>query len=304
MATASSSLSLSDGLPLRLMTFFAKYPPKLYSAKYTGESIPLTRPPRRSQQSNTPSSVSPASTASITSSSDPNAPMLESTSAPPPETPSAASVPPAGDLRPNPFLPWRNPETGRWRAPQFSLRRQAELVKIAEKHGVESLLPPSRKSSAFKEARLLEKGLRVKGTGEGQRVKGHKWERQMPAKLEARRKAMEGMPAMIRSWKEVSKILVLRGRVSWMVMLILMPVSRGILEGIGRSGRNDVSTIWSSICTALKCPFMVSLLAAAIASRQRDLPYLKAFSVSRIRMTFSGTNRALVRQISFHPGRK
>ena len=49
----------------------------------------------------------------------------------------------------------------------------------------------------------MEKGLRVKGTGEGQKVKGHKWERTMNATLEKRRKAMEEMPEMIRLWKQV-----------------------------------------------------------------------------------------------------
>jgi large subunit ribosomal protein L25 len=56
---------------------------------------------------------------------------------------------------------------------------------------------------------MLEKGLRVRGTGEGQKVKGHKWERQMPAKLEARRKAMEGMPLLIRKWHQVSFLVLL-----------------------------------------------------------------------------------------------
>ena len=43
----------------------------------------------------------------------------------------------------------------------------------------------------------------VKGTGEGQKVKGHKWERTMNATLEKRRKAMEEMPELIRLWKQV-----------------------------------------------------------------------------------------------------
>lgn len=213
MATATSSLSSSSpALPQRLMNFFARYPPKLYSAKYTGASIPLTRPKKSTlQQLSKPPSSTPISfiAASNISSSDSNAPMTDTTSTPPPENPpsssSSSSSPPTHP--PNPFLPYLNPTTNRWRAPQYSLRRQADLVKLAQKHGVEPLLPPSRKSSVFKEARILEKGLRVRGTGEGQKVKGHKWERQKPAKLEARRKAMEGMPQMIRLWKQVSLLL-------------------------------------------------------------------------------------------------
>lgn len=39
----------------------------------------------------------------------------------------------------------------------FSLRRQAELCKIARANGVEELLPPSRKSTAYKEERLAKR---------------------------------------------------------------------------------------------------------------------------------------------------
>ena len=47
----------------------------------------------------------------------------------------------------------------------------------------------------------------MNGTGEGQKVKGHKWERTMNATLEKRRKAMEEMPEMIRLWKQVRNII-------------------------------------------------------------------------------------------------
>jgi large subunit ribosomal protein L25 len=103
---------------------------------------------------------------------------------------------------PNPFLPLKNFVTGRWRGPKFGLRQQADLVKLAKMHGLEELLPPGRKSTAFKEQRLIERGLRIKGTGEGQRVKGHKWERRMEMTLDKRRTAMENMPALIREWKQ------------------------------------------------------------------------------------------------------
>lgn len=102
---------------------------------------------------------------------------------------------------PNPFLPYKNPETGRWRAPRYSLREQADYCKLARTFGVEPLLPPSRKSSAFKQERLLRRGLAVKGTGVGQKVKGHIWERQLGNVLEQRIKAMEEMPALIREWQ-------------------------------------------------------------------------------------------------------
>jgi large subunit ribosomal protein L25 len=69
--------------------------------------------------------------------------------------------------------------TGKWHDPVFSLRRQADLVKLARQHGVESLLPMSVKSTEYRLQRRMENGLRVKGTGVGQRVKGKESERTM-----------------------------------------------------------------------------------------------------------------------------
>jgi large subunit ribosomal protein L25 len=69
--------------------------------------------------------------------------------------------------------------TGKWHDPVFSLRRQAELVKLARQHGVEDLLPHSVKSTEYRLQRRMENGLRVKGTGVGQRVKGKESERTM-----------------------------------------------------------------------------------------------------------------------------
>ena len=233
MATATASLSASVPLPQRLLDFFARYPPKLYSAKYTPTSIPLIRPKRSSQR---------PFTTPETSSSDPRPPSIESTPTLPSATPQYISQLTNGP-NPNPFLPWRNPETSRWRAPKYSLRRQADLIKLAKKHGVEPLLPPSRKSSAFKEARLLEHGLRVRGTGEGQKVKGHKWERQMPAKLEKRRKAMEGMPELVRLWEKVSSMLLLLCKG---VCMLIMP-HRWAMDEDGRNGPDNQMSTGSNV---------------------------------------------------------
>jgi large subunit ribosomal protein L25 len=84
--------------------------------------------------------------------------------------------------RPHPFRFWKNPATGKWQDPVYSLRRQADLVKMAKTHGVEELLPETIKGSEYKLARRVEHGLRVKGTGVGQRVKGHAHERHMLSK--------------------------------------------------------------------------------------------------------------------------
>ncbi|KAL2124657.1 hypothetical protein VTJ04DRAFT_1022 [Mycothermus thermophilus] len=106
---------------------------------------------------------------------------------------------------PNPFLPTRHPVTGRWHNPKYSLRRQAELCKLARKHGVEELLPYSPKSTEAKLRKRVEEGLRVKGTGVGQKVKGHKHERLLEEKMEKRREAMLAMPELIKQWKKVGK---------------------------------------------------------------------------------------------------
>ncbi|KAG7097270.1 hypothetical protein E1B28_004636 [Marasmius oreades] len=45
----------------------------------------------------------------------------------------------------NPFLPHRNPKTGRWAPPKYSLRRQAELIKKAKETNCLHLLPPGPK---------------------------------------------------------------------------------------------------------------------------------------------------------------
>ncbi|KAL9620814.1 MAG: hypothetical protein Q9160_004714 [Pyrenula sp. 1 TL-2023] len=188
------SFTSTTPLPPRLLNFFARYPPKSYSAKFA-------YPPRSALDlSHPPPPPPPPPPTSNTSSSDPNASMTE------PLIPSSSLSQTAPPTHPNPFLPYRSPTTQRWRGPMISLRRQADLVKLAKAHHIEELLPPGRKSTAFKEARVLELGLRVRGTGEGQRVKGHKWERTIEAKLEARRSAMEGMPEMIRRWKQVSQV--------------------------------------------------------------------------------------------------
>ena len=45
----------------------------------------------------------------------------------------------------NPFVPHKNPESGRWAPPRYSLRRQAVLIKHARASGTSHLLPPGPK---------------------------------------------------------------------------------------------------------------------------------------------------------------
>ena len=69
----------------------------------------------------------------------------------------------------------------------------------------------------------------------GSKVKGKIWERKMGGKLEARRKAMEEMPEMIRKWKAVSilSFLVFSG------ILKARVANTGVCSlGMGRDGRS------------------------------------------------------------------
>ena len=183
------------------MNFFTRYPPKLYSAKFTGSTYTGQRPPFSPLAQGSGNLLNPKPSIPLNVDSSAKAldeDSVQRTTLPPPTAPTTISPAPR-----NPFLPWKNPESGRWQGAKIGLRRQADLVKLAKAYGVESLLPPGMKSTAFKEKRTLQQGLRVKGTGEGQTVKGHKWERNMSATMEKRRIAMEGMPGLIRRWKQL-----------------------------------------------------------------------------------------------------
>lgn len=75
---------------------------------------------------------------------------------------------------------------------------------MARANGVEELLPYTTKGTEVRLQKRMEHGLRVKGTGVGQKVKGKLWERTMKGRLEKRRQAMLGMPKLVQQWKQVS----------------------------------------------------------------------------------------------------
>ncbi|CBF85267.1 hypothetical protein AN1636.2 [Aspergillus nidulans FGSC A4] len=185
-----ASSGLIAKLPTRLRNFFARYPPQHYSAAAAPPPDPTTTPPPASETGALPSPYTPNRDAKGHERPDPSA-----------ISPSRALLWSNPDY-PNPFLPRKNFRTGKWIGPRYGLRQQADLVKLAIKYNVEALLPPGKKSTEYKETRRAERGLQVKGTGIGQKVKGHKWERTMEGRLEDRRKAMMEMPEMIRLWKQ------------------------------------------------------------------------------------------------------
>lgn len=179
-------IRLARSLPPRLLNFFKRYPP--------------------GSQPNAPSTTL-ISVAENTSAQDPNATTGTQTS------PSSGLdyqrpvhsqvLNPQGAYTPaNPFLPFVHPISGHWHPAAYSLRRQAELVKLASRYNVESLLPWTPKLPSEIERKRIEHGLRVKGTGLGQKVKGKLWERTLKGRLDQRTKAMEGMDELIQQWKQ------------------------------------------------------------------------------------------------------
>ncbi|QIX00457.1 hypothetical protein AMS68_005974 [Peltaster fructicola] len=170
-------VKLAQSLHPRLLHLFTRWPP-----------LALSRlaPSAQAVQGTT-------TTTETTSPSDPNA------------TTSISSPIIYATKKLNPFRPWKNPRTGNWHGAHYSLRRQAELYKLAQQYGVLSLMPRSPKHPEEKEKKRLERGVRVKGTGVGQRVKGHKWERSLNERLDKRREAMAGMPQMIKDWKQAGR---------------------------------------------------------------------------------------------------
>ena len=138
---------------------------------------------------------------------------------------------------PNPFLPRKNPESGRWAPAKYSHRRQAELIKHAKATNTLHLLPPGPKlglkqlatavsaqgASVNEELWAQEvewegevKEKEYSGIENGSRLyanrrrmfKGHKWERTRQAREEERCKAMEHMDRRIVGFREVRLLIV------------------------------------------------------------------------------------------------
>jgi len=173
MAATIEYVKLAQSLPPRLLRFFARYPPSILSSTSTQGQ---------------------ATTALNTFSQDSNASQEEAT---------VVDEPTRSPKPYNPFRAHKHSLTGVWQNSRFSLRQQADLVKLARHHGVEELLPHTPKKTDVRLRKREQLGLRVKGTGEGQKVKGKKEERTMKSRLDRRRQAILEMPAMIEKWKEV-----------------------------------------------------------------------------------------------------
>lgn len=213
-------------LPARLRNFFARYPPQHYSSLVAPRSaVPEGE---STTEEALPSPYTPDRDAKGAHKPDPEKFSL------------SRSLLVTNKTYRNPFLPYKPNATAPWRSPRYGLRQQADLVKLAVKYNVEALLPIGRKSTEFKAARMAERGLAIKGTGIGQKVKGHKWERTMEARLEDRRKAMVEMPEMIRLWKQVSYLWVVTITLTWK----LTHFSREVMVVAGASGPSGKRHTW------------------------------------------------------------
>lgn len=215
MAPTNSHVKLAESLPPLLLRFFTRYQPQRPASSAIVSST------NQSSSSNTKTS--------------PIQNFLE---------PSAL---------PNPFRSQKSPVTGLWQDPIYSLRRQAVLVKLARAHGVEELLPHTVKGTEVRTQKRVEHGLRVKGTGIGQRVKGKGWERTQKGRLNQRKEAMLKMPQMIHDWKQVS----------WTGHFGAMGLTDECREGMdvaGRNGPNDRVRI-PLICKGAMSIFRILLIA-------------------------------------------
>ncbi|RJE21272.1 60S ribosomal protein L25 [Aspergillus sclerotialis] len=199
-------------LPTRLRSFFTKYPPHKYSVKAIREHLERTA----AEKPDTTSAAGTSTTATTQTESQSPSPLPDADSLPSPYHQNRELKAPKRDPAmyplsreylqmsipgyPNPFRP-RKSGGKAWYGPVFGLMKQAKLMKLARSFELEPLMPPSMKSTEYKELRNAEKGLTLKGTGIGEKVKGHKWERTMETRLEERKKAMQEMPELIKNWK-------------------------------------------------------------------------------------------------------
>lgn len=92
----------------------------------------------------------------------------------------------------NPFLPNKNADTGRWHGAKYSLRRSADLFKMARKFGLQDLLPPIPHRKFYEDKYNNKNWMRGLSF-----QKKQKWERELSDKLEKRKAALESMDAKI-----------------------------------------------------------------------------------------------------------
>lgn len=97
-----------------------------------------------------------------------------------------------GDPLLNPFLPNKNTESGKWHEPKYSLRRSADLYKMAYKFGLQDLLPPIPHKRFYEDKYNHRDWVRLVSTR-----KGTQKQLEAPAKRAARDEAVKNMNDII-----------------------------------------------------------------------------------------------------------
>ena len=204
----------------------------------------------------------------------------------------------------NPFVPHKNPETGRWAPPKYSLRRQADLVKAARKAGIEGLLPPGPKTRLGEPVPAVVSDVQAKAqeavaeeapwtrpvhwvgivrekkdvgwkvrmyAGRKRMFKGHKWERVRQDRRRKMRTLMRDMGARVKRYKSVRA---------------LSPFFSSAIFCCLRKGRHVLRCRFVSLLSFFVLPLLCGLDADAVPL---SLRFSTAPSGARSR---SGTSRA------------
>jgi hypothetical protein len=192
-------------LPPKLLSFFTRYPPRNPSLRtlYSQEDKSVLIAKRLHDFQSVPTNLhQPVTTDS--------------------QLPSGKSVATVYLPFQNPFKPSRDPRSGNFHAPKYSLRRQADLIKLALRFGVAELLPPSEKGNKllYGRKRPMVGTIRPKGTYE---------ERTRSIYVEKKRKALEDSLRVVAMRKTVLLLSLLKGG--------LLMRSGGILRRVGNGDR-------------------------------------------------------------------
>jgi hypothetical protein len=148
---ASQARRLVSLLPTKLLNFFIRYPPRNPSLRtiYAQDDKSISIARRLHDFQEVPASL--------------HKPILT-------ETKDSLGNPVPTVYLPfqNPFRPSRDPRSGKFHAPRYSLRRQAEIIKLAMRFGVAELLPPSEKMNklVYGKKRPMAGTIKPKGTYE------------------------------------------------------------------------------------------------------------------------------------------
>jgi large subunit ribosomal protein L25 len=178
-------------LPPKLVNFFIRYPPRNPSLRtlYSKEDKSLEIAKRIHDFQPVP-------------------PELHNPVISPAKTPAGEIIPTVFLPFQNPFKPSRDPRSGRFHPARYSLRRQADIIKLGIRFGIAELLPPCPKMNRLLHGkrRPMAGTLRPKGTYE---------ERTREQYVEKKRKSLEDSLRVVAMRKTVWFILIALTNLQW-----------------------------------------------------------------------------------------